>query len=373
MLPSEPLTRKQIAFSCFLVLFLWYLGWGYVSIDIGLFLENWYGFLQRNGLASYGKDFANYAPFYTYLLGIPAFLFPALAGLSGVKLVSAEITLFGAWAFYKLMRVYMSDARALRAALILLLLPTIHLNAIWLGQVDMLYTLFLLLAVLSFVKDRPFVGMVCCGLAFAAKAQAIFLAPLVFILMLKKKIPWHYALVVPMVYVIMALPALLAGRNIMDLLFIYQGQFDTFKSLSRNAASLYSFVPNIYYDLVLFPALALAACLLGFFSLLVAKKMPHIGAREILLLAAIISLAVPFLLPKMHERYFFQADVLMLALAVVTPSLWYAPVMMQVASYLSYVPFLAHVLGAPFVQLAAYLNLITLVKLLIYWKRNYWR
>lgn len=64
-------------------------------------------------------------------------------------------------------------------------------------------------------------------------------------------------------------------------------------------------------------------------------------AREVWVLLAIFSvLIVPFFLPKMHERYFFPADIIAIVFAFYFPKFWYTPVVIGMASLLSYLPFL---------------------------------
>jgi Gpi18-like mannosyltransferase len=48
---------------------------------------------------------------------------------------------------------------------------------------------------------------------------------------------------------------------------------------------------------------------------------------------------VPFLLPKMHERYYFLADVLSIVYAFYFPRKWYYPVLTISVSTLSYLAY----------------------------------
>ena len=60
-----------------------------------------------------------------------------------------------------------------------------------------------------------------------------------------------------------------------------------------------------------------------------------------MVLATTAAIAAPFLLPGMHERYFFLADVLTVVAAFYLPRrLWFLPLMIQTASLMSYVSFL---------------------------------
>jgi hypothetical protein len=58
---------------------------------------------------------------------------------------------------------------------------------------------------------------------------------------------------------------------------------------------------------------------------------------------------MPFVLPHMHERYFFAADVFAFALMVQRPSTWPIAVLLQMGSALAYGQFLY---GCPFAPYA---------------------
>jgi hypothetical protein len=67
----------------------------------------------------------------------------------------------------------------------------------------------------------------------------------------------------------------------------------------------------------------------------------RLDAERIVLLATAFSILVPFLLPGMHERYFMQAEALAVAAAFLRPGrLWPVPLLVQAASFASYVPYI---------------------------------
>ena len=49
---------------------------------------------------------------------------------------------------------------------------------------------------------------------------------------------------------------------------------------------------------------------------------------------------MPYILPKMHDRYFFPADVLSIVFAFYWPRYWYVPIVMGTTSLLAYAKFL---------------------------------
>jgi Gpi18-like mannosyltransferase len=75
-----------------------------------------------------------------------------------------------------------------------------------------------------------------------------------------------------------------------------------------------------------------------------------------MLMALTALVLVPFVLPKMHERYYYPVDVFSYAVIIFAPEMWFVPLLYQFISSLSYSVFL---LGAPitFVMLAALINI----------------
>ena len=56
---------------------------------------------------------------------------------------------------------------------------------------------------------------------------------------------------------------------------------------------------------------------------------------------------MPYLLPRMHDRYFFLADILTVALAFVRPRLWVVAALFQVGSLTSYLAYFELSANAP--------------------------
>ena len=58
--------------------------------------------------------------------------------------------------------------------------------------------------------------------------------------------------------------------------------------------------------------------------------------RAVLALALLLAVGVPFMLPHMHDRYFYAADILSVVLAYAIPALWLAAPLTEFASFLGY-------------------------------------
>jgi Gpi18-like mannosyltransferase len=77
-------------------------------------------------------------------------------------------------------------------------------------------------------------------------------------------------------------------------------------------------------------------------------------------------LIVPFLLPRMHERYFYAADVVSVIYALYFPRYWYVPVAVIMASTISYVTYLsAKLIPSPYAAMLMGAAIIIVVTELI--------
>ena len=58
--------------------------------------------------------------------------------------------------------------------------------------------------------------------------------------------------------------------------------------------------------------------------------------RSVLAAALLFAIGIPFLLPHMHDRYFFGADMLSLVLGFVSPMYFAVALLVEFASFLGY-------------------------------------
>jgi len=312
-------------------------GLNFVSIDIHDFLLDWYNKLATNGFAALREPFSNYTPPYLYLLFVVTQTVGFIPKVAAMKLLSICFDFLNAFLVYKILKIrYPQGATALIGAVVFLLLPTILLNSAYWGQSDGIYTFFLLACLFFLMKDRPFLAMIFLGISFSFKAQAVFLGPLVLLLIVKKKIPWFYLGVVPLVYALMMIPAALAGRPIIELLTIYAGQAGTYHTLSEHAPNLYLFIPNTLYTPVLLIGLITTVLIALTWTAIYARKLKEFTPQTILLCALVSVAFMPFFLPKMHDRYFYPAEVFSFVAAFYFPNMWLLALGYQLVSGLVY-------------------------------------
>jgi Gpi18-like mannosyltransferase len=300
--------RILLCLAAAFALFVWL--WPVLTFDMRTFLIPWMDHIRAEGpIGAFAAPFSNYAPPYLYLLALGSPLAPSLASYGVVKLVSLLGTLWLAYAAWRLLTAAKAPVPA-GAAAGLLLIPTILLNAALLGQCDALWAAPCLLAVAAAIERKHAAMLVWCGLAFAFKAQAIFIAPFILAMLLAERTPWRYWLIPPAVYAALMVPAWAAGWPATDLALVYVRQAGYFEALAMNAPNLWQLVQlapgtaDLPLTTAAFAAAALAA---GF---LVLRFRRRLEPSELLALALLSDLILPGLLPRMHERFFFLADVM---------------------------------------------------------------
>lgn len=310
----------------------------YETLDYHNFLSHWYDHLRQHGFQGFGTRFSDYTPPYLYLLWLASHL--PLPKLYAIK----SIGLFGdfALAFVVLLLVRLKYDRRpvwLAACAAVLFAPTIFFNSALWGQCDAIYTTFLLAALYCLLRHWPGRALLFFSIAFAFKLQAMFLLPLFFVLWAKGKLPLKYFFLLPAVYVMLCLPAFLAGRPLSELLTIYLEQANSYPRLTSSAPNLYQWLPD-NPEVFGRAGLIFAVTLVGFLCYACLKSDAPWSPRLTVRLALASSLLVPFTLPYMHERYFYAADCIAIVYGFYFPRRFYVPVAVVMISLFSYFPFL---------------------------------
>ena len=341
------------------------------TLDMKVFNLLWYDYIVSHGIINaLGDEFANYTPPYLYLLSLGTLTKSFLPKLTAIKLIPITFDLINSILVYQIVKVHFKEGiKPALAGMIFWVLPTVIVNGSLWGQADALYACFLLLCVLFLLKDRSIAAIIAFAIAFSIKAQAVFILPFLAVLFFKKRIRWQSFLLIPPVYFIMMLPAILAGRSIASLALTYATQGGTYASASKNAPNLYFLLPQNAYQTTLMIGIPLAGLsLLAWVLIYGLKRYPITPA--LLAVTALVSLALtPFLLPKMHDRYFYPADVFSLVAAFFIPEIWFVPIAYQVISLLSYIPFLLDLNPHGIIPFAVLVNTLTIGFLLLkQWK-----
>lgn len=307
------------------------------SEDMRLFLIPWYDTLAAHGFKALAQPFSNYTPPYLYLLWLVTLTQTWIPKTIAIKLISIAFDIGSGFVIYQILKIKHPQGEIpFLGASLFFALPTVFLNSSFWGQSDAIYTFFLLISLYQLLRSRPVPAVIAFGVAFAFKAQAIFFVPFLLLLTFKKHIPRYLYWLVPLVYAGMMVPAMMVGRPILDLMGIYLNQADAYHRLSMNAPNIYLLIPGSLYSPVAAGGLVVAGLIIMIWVIFYAQKAPKDPPEFIILCAAVSALMLPFLLPKMHERYFYLSDVLLLLLAFYLPRVWFLPVVSQFVSILTY-------------------------------------
>ena len=339
---------------------------GKITGDMSNFYFVWYQNILDNGVAvAFREHLIGYTPAFWYLFAGTTLLDPILPRVTAIKLLPILFDFISTYFVYKIVRIkYPRGNLPYWAAGLFFALPTIFINSAQWGQMDALYTTFLIISLFFFLKEKPLQGMLAFALSFSIKFQAIFFVPFLVVLLLKKKVRWWQFLLVPAVYVVSCIPAVLLGSSWLDVLTIYLRQTTLFSQLSVNAPNLYIFMPWEVAELALMIGFIVAFCSITGWIICTALDKRELTPEMVLMALISVSLT-PFVLPRMHERYFYPADALSLVAAFFNPELWFVPFAFQLSSGLASAVYLKGKSPEP-VMYGAIINTIILIVLIIY-------
>jgi Gpi18-like mannosyltransferase len=340
---------------------------GKITGDMSNFYFVWYQNILDNGIAvAFREHLIGYTPAFWYLFAGTTLLDPILPRVTAIKLLPILFDCIATYFVYRIVRIkYPTGNKPYWAADLFFVLPTIFINSAHWGQMDALYTTFLIISLYFYLKEKPLLGMLAFALSFSIKFQAIFFVPFLVVLLLKKKVRWWQFLLVPAVYVITCIPAVLLGSSWLDLLTIYLRQTALFSQLTVNAPNLYIFVPWEVDEPALRIGFIVAICSLAAWIIFTVVDKREITPERMVLLALISVSLTPFVLPRMHERYFYPADALSLIAAFFNPELWIVPFAFQLSSGLASAVYLKGKSPEP-VMYGAIINTVILIVLIVY-------
>jgi len=315
---------------------------GFESGDYIYSTQSWYATIKDQGFRAFSSNFSNYTPLYLYCLYVVSVVLPPIHSVFAIKLPSILADVICAWYVYRIVRLkYQGDSPLpFFSFMTVLFAPTVVLNSAFWGQADSLYTAALMACLYYLLIKRETYSMLAFGIAFALKLQAIFLIPLLAGLILKRVLSWKQTGFIPMVYIITIIPAWLAGRSLYKLITIYVAQVNTFDALTLNAPNLYTWIPPNMYKFF-YPAGLIGAIGICFlFVVGVYKSRTKLTSSIITQLALASVMIMPYFLPKMHERYFYIGDVLSIVYGFYYPKYFFVPILIGLASFFAYQPFL---------------------------------
>ena len=321
----KSITRRKfgaaLAAVSVLGLVLRLLGFNFEGVDYEQCLSAWFNQLKEIGdisaLAAYEGNY-NY-PYATILLLLT---FLPVPSLYSIKLVSVLFDFVEAGVLaLTVMHGAEGEKRygtGLLAYARVLCNPLAVMNSGYLAQSEGIWTaLGLLSFYLVVVKEKPGAGMFVFGAALTFKLQAIFILPIILIAYFyKKRFSILNLLWVPAAIEILCIPAIIGGCG-------WGSGFVKFFRLMGEYPFMFYYYPNIWtffqeapYYVFGTVAVAFTFTALLLFAVLFVKSGRKYAVQDYITYAAWTAMTCTMLLPCMHERYNYMAEMLLPVSAV---------------------------------------------------------
>ncbi len=308
-----------------------------VSWDCKNFLSGWVQYFRLNkGFSGIAGSVGDYNVTYLYFLAM--FSYSPLPDLFLIKLLSIAFDFVLAYFAMKIAGTMRSSAAYRSAAFFsALFLPTVIINGAHWAQCDSIYAAFALGALYFAIEDRPPASLAMLAVAFSFKLQTAFIMPFWALLLLTGRLKFRWLPIFPAVYFVTVLPALLLGKPLGEILGVYVGQMETYSAyLNLNSPSVFAFFKSANIEKAPVYGIAAAAIFCAVLIALAGARRSAMNKKTLCLFALSFCIGVPFLLPHMHERYFFMAEVISMGLVWVDFKLLPAALLTQAATLICY-------------------------------------
>lgn len=309
----------------------------YESYDYIHSLSRWIEqYRQMSFFEGLGTRVGNYNPPYMYCLNIIARI-----NASDMYLIKILSVVFDVLLAYFAMKLVLLKTKSMNMQLLAFLLafamPTVILNSSMWGQCDSIFAAFALGSIYFALSSRSKAAYVFIALALSFKLQAAFILPVFPFFILTKKIKFSDCYIFFVVFLAMLFPAFIAGYPLPDLFLIYFNQANTYDYLTLNAVNVWQFFQNVEFEPFRMVGLYVGgtAVLSLMYFTFVHRQRLNVNV-DFIRLAFLSGIFIPFLLPQMHDRFFYIPDMLAVILFLYDKRRWYIPLICVFCSFISY-------------------------------------
>ena len=311
------------------------------SIDYNNFLTPWLKQMHELSLAeAISAKIGDYNMPYLYVLALISRF--EINSLYLIKIVSIAFDVVLAYYVMKIVSIKFNSINAQLAAFVLTFgIPTVILNGAFWAQCDVIYAALAIASLYYGFTGKSIRCFIFFGLAFSVKLQTIFIAPMLIVFLFTKKIKIIHLWIPVLTFFVILVPALIAGKPFVETLSIYYEQTHSYPQMVLNTPNIYALLGNVRFENFNFAAIfitGIAVASLLYF--LYVNKEKIISPSNYVSIAFVFVLLMPMLLPRMHERYFFLADVLAVAFAFFYKKRWYFAPIIILGSFMTYSRFL---------------------------------
>lgn len=287
------------------------------SADMQAYLLQWMNEITlEGGFSSLKNDIGTYNVPYMAVLTLFSVITNSTAlRVLLIKIFSAVFDYALAFFVYFILKNngYKKDAVLGFAAVILN--PVILLNSAYWGQCDIIYAAFVVFSLYFSLKEKWGLSFVMIGIGIAFKLQAVFFLPVLVLLWYKKRFNFLYFFIIPVIDFIMCLPAIIAGRNILEVMGIYIEQTTVFPEMLKNYPNIYFVYRCPFEDFykvgLLFTIFVLGSGMYYFIQ-------NHTFSQKTVFSFSIWCIwSCVMFLPAMHERYGMAMEILLLLFVII--------------------------------------------------------
>lgn len=321
----------------------------FVSLDMSSYFLPWFhGYKDGGGLAALSHQVSNcdYTVFHQVFYAIISYLdIEPLFLIKGYSFAfDLLLSILTAFIVYELTK---SSWKSIAGFAIAWISPIVFLNSACFGQNDSIYVCALLAAVLFYIKDKSNWFMIMYAIAISIKLQAILFLPVVlFLYFVHRRFSILQFLWVPFIYFISSLPAIIAGRPIIEVMNIYFLQTQEFDSVFWNYPSFWSLFltdegasayNEFWHGAAMFFAFAIT---LGWMIWLFLKSKKAESIKFVISSSFILLYSVVFFLCGMHERYGYFVEILAIVLVLVYKETLVPMILLYISTLCAYSVFL---------------------------------
>lgn len=308
-----------------------------ITGDYKIYLSHWVDHYRQNGgFSAFDTVYYNCNYNVPYLYFLALFSYSRINDLYLIKLLSVFFDVILAYACFNLVSIFSSSKRLqLITFFAVLFTPSVYINSAYWGQCDSIYVSFAVLSIYFALDDHPVKSMIMIAISFAFKLQAIFIMPVFAVLWIFGKIKFKHFFVFPLTYLIMILPAVAMGRSFIDTLFLYTTiPSSNGVALNHNSASIFALLKFSEENI---PIVTTVSIIFAFTVLLMIIGLCFFNRKRltketVLFVAMIFSAIIPFLLPRMHDRYFYSAEILAIVVSLIYRKYCYISILSQLAA-----------------------------------------
>ena len=289
----------------------------YISRDATKAFLPWFDQMREaGGIHGLGEQVGNYSMLYQFLIALMTYTpFSALYSCKILSCIFDYLLALASGKFVYDFGINHSKWEALLAYGLVILSPIVFLNSAMWSQCESIYVFFIVLSLIAVCKEHYVRTFIFYGIALAFKLQAVFFLPfLLLFYFYKRSFSLLHFLIIPAVMSATAIPGMLMGRKLTDLLGIYLDQTNLFSAMSMNYPSFWVIVNDggveetyaVYKD----AAIIFTICVLGGWMVYWLVNRIKLNYQNLLSMAFILAYTCVLFLPAMHERYGYMYEIL---------------------------------------------------------------